>query len=75
MSDDWFTEFVFELVVDRQFVPADVMAVQDQEPVVLPAWDPMGTLAKLWEKPLCVTVVYEFDLVGFPFCWLTQESV
>ena len=48
MTDDWFTEFVFELVVDKQFVPAEVMAVLEQEPIVLPAWDPMGTLAKLW---------------------------
>ena len=47
MTDDWFTEFVFELVVDKQFVPAEVMAVLEQDPIVLPAWDPMGTLAKL----------------------------
>ncbi len=45
MSDAWFSEFVFELVVDKQFVPDDVLAVLEQEPTVLPAWDPMGTLA------------------------------
>ncbi len=47
MTDNWFSEFVFELVVDKKFVPDDVIKVLDQEPIVLPAWDPMGTLAKL----------------------------
>ena len=26
-------------------LPADVLAVLDTEPIVLPAWDPMGSLA------------------------------
>ncbi|CAH1231703.1 BLMH [Branchiostoma lanceolatum] len=46
MTDDWFTEYVFEVVVDKKFVSDEVMAVFKQEPVVLPAWDPMGSLAK-----------------------------
>ena len=45
MTDDWFTEFVYEVVVDKKYVPADVMAVLEEEPIVLPAWDPMGSLA------------------------------
>jgi bleomycin hydrolase len=46
MSGDWFEEYMFEVVVDRQFVPADVLALLDGEPVVLPPWDPMGSLAR-----------------------------
>lgn len=46
MSADWFKEFVFEIVVDKSIVPKDVMDVFQQTPIVLPAWDPMGTLAK-----------------------------
>lgn len=46
MSSDWFTEFVFEVVVDRKFVPQEVMDVFTMKPIVLPAWDPMGTLAQ-----------------------------
>ncbi|XP_063992180.1 bleomycin hydrolase isoform X1 [Diachasmimorpha longicaudata] len=46
LSAEWFNEFVFEVVVDKNFVPADVLAVFDQEPVLLPAWDPMGCLAR-----------------------------
>ncbi|KAL8198994.1 UNVERIFIED_CONTAM: hypothetical protein K2H54_031376, partial [Gekko kuhli] len=46
MTDDWFSEYVYEVVADKKHVPEDVLAVMQQEPVVLPAWDPMGALAK-----------------------------
>ena len=45
MSRDWFKEFVFEVVVDKKFVPKEVLDVFEMEPIILPAWDPMGTLA------------------------------
>lgn len=45
MTSEWFEEYVFEVVVDKSLVPEHVMDVFKQEPVVLPAWDPMGTLA------------------------------
>ncbi|GAB0087852.1 Bleomycin hydrolase [Sergentomyia squamirostris] len=45
MSTDWFKEFVFEVVVDKSIVPAEVRKVFEMTPIVLPAWDPMGTLA------------------------------
>jgi bleomycin hydrolase len=32
-------------VVDKSHVPQEVLDVFNQEPIVLPAWDPMGTLA------------------------------
>lgn len=46
LTAEWFSEFVFEAVVDKKFVPADVLTVFEQEPDILPAWDPMGTLAQ-----------------------------
>ncbi|XP_033123522.1 bleomycin hydrolase-like isoform X1 [Anneissia japonica] len=45
MTDNWFSEYLYEVVIDKTYVPADVLAIMDQEPVVLPAWDPMGALA------------------------------
>jgi len=45
MTDDWFSEFTFEVVVDKKYVDEEVFKVLQQEPVVLPAWDPMGALA------------------------------
>ena len=32
---------VARLVVDKKYVPADVMQMLKQEPVLLPCWDPM----------------------------------
>ena len=41
MTDEWFNEYMFRLVVEKKYVPADVMEMLKQEPVKLPAWDPM----------------------------------
>ena len=41
MTDEWFNEYMFRLVVEKQFVPADVMKMLEQKPIMLPAWDPM----------------------------------
>ena len=46
MSDSWFDEYVYEVAVSRRFLSADLLAVLDTEPVVLPPWDPMGALAR-----------------------------
>ena len=41
MTDEWFDEYMVRLVVEKQYVPADVMALLKQKPIMLPAWDPM----------------------------------
>ncbi len=41
MTDEWFNEYMFRLVVEKAYVPADVLALMDQKPTMLPAWDPM----------------------------------
>ncbi len=41
MTDEWFNEYMFRLVVEKKYVPADVMAKMSQRPILLPAWDPM----------------------------------
>ena len=41
MTDEWFDEYMFRLVVEKKYVPEDVLKMLDQEPVMLPAWDPM----------------------------------
>ncbi|KAI1091999.1 peptidase C1B, bleomycin hydrolase [Rostrohypoxylon terebratum] len=45
MSDEWMDEFVYQAVVDPKFLARRVRDVLGQEPVVLPLWDPMGSLA------------------------------
>ncbi|HEY3341177.1 MAG TPA: C1 family peptidase, partial [Anaerolineae bacterium] len=45
MSDPWFDQYMYEVVVDKRYVPAEVLAILDTEPVKLQPWDPMGSLA------------------------------
>ncbi|MBQ5639511.1 MAG: C1 family peptidase [Bacteroidales bacterium] len=41
MTDEWFNEYMFRLVVEKRFVPEDVLKMLEQEPIKLPSWDPM----------------------------------
>jgi bleomycin hydrolase len=45
MNDSWFGEYVFEIAVPRRLLPPELAEHLDDEPIVLPAWDPMGSLA------------------------------
>lgn len=46
MNDSWFDEHMFEIAARRSSLPAELRDAIDQEPIVLPAWDPMGSLAQ-----------------------------
>jgi bleomycin hydrolase len=46
MNDTWFDEYVFEIAARRSELPDDLRDALDAEPIVLPAWDPMGALAR-----------------------------
>ena len=50
ITQDWFQEFVFEVVVDKRFVPEEILQICNVEPTVLPAWDPMGNLASIFRN-------------------------
>lgn len=41
MTDEWFNEYMFRLVVEKQFVPSNILQLLNQKPIKLPAWDPM----------------------------------
>ena len=45
MYDSWFAEYMFEIAVPREYLPPELQKALELEPVVLPAWDPMGSLA------------------------------
>lgn len=45
MNDPWFAEHVFETAIRRDALPAELQDRLGIEPIVLPAWDPMGALA------------------------------
>lgn len=46
MTDKWFDEYNYEVVVHKDFVSKEEMNVYKKDPIVLPPWDPMGALAK-----------------------------
>ena len=46
MNDSWFNEHTFEVAARREYLPAELRDAIEQEPIVLPAWDPMGSLAR-----------------------------
>lgn len=41
MTDPWFDEYMFRLVVDRKYLTDKARKVLGKKPVLLPAWDPM----------------------------------
>ncbi len=45
MDDAWFDEYVFEVVVRADALPEELRPALTADPIRLPAWDPMGTLA------------------------------
>jgi bleomycin hydrolase len=45
MNDSWFDEYLFEIAARKSYLPAALRAALAEDPIVLPAWDPMGSLA------------------------------
>ena len=45
MSDDWFTEYTYQVVVHKKYLTDEQRAELDQAPIELEPWDPMGSLA------------------------------
>ena len=45
MNDSWFAEYMFEIAVPKEYLPEELQKALELEPIVLPAWDPMGSLA------------------------------
>lgn len=42
MTDEWFDEYMFRVVVEKKYVPSDILELLAREkPTLLPAWDPM----------------------------------
>lgn len=49
MSDKWFDEFVYQVVIRKEYMPAKLWNIfergVDEQTVHYPPWDPMGSLA------------------------------
>ncbi len=45
MSDKWFNEFLYQVVINKKYISEKIKKLLEKKPVVLPPWDPMGSLA------------------------------
>ena len=45
MTDEWFDEYMYQIVVNKKYLPDSYIAEYDSEPIMLEPWDPMGSLA------------------------------
>ncbi len=41
MTNEWFNEYMFRLVVDKQFVPANILEMARQKPTMVMPDDPL----------------------------------
>ena len=46
MNDSWFDDYMFEIGADKKYLTDELKQALETEPIVLPAWDPMGSLAR-----------------------------
>ena len=46
MNDSWFGEYMFEIAARKRYLPPELQEALELEPIVLPPWDPMGSLAR-----------------------------
>jgi len=46
MSQTWFEQYLYEITIDKRFLPPELLSVLETEPCALPPWDPMGALAR-----------------------------
>ena len=41
MTNDWFNEYMFRVVLEEKYIPSKYITMLHQKPIMLPAWDPM----------------------------------
>ena len=45
MTDAWFDEYLYEVAVEKKYLPKELLALLESPLVALDPWDPMGSLA------------------------------
>jgi bleomycin hydrolase len=45
MGDDWFSEYVYQVVVNKKYLTKEELAAYQDSPIELEPWDPCGSLA------------------------------
>jgi len=45
MSDKWFDQFMYQVVVNKNYLSQEYLTALEKTPIKLEPWDPMGSLA------------------------------
>jgi bleomycin hydrolase len=46
MYDKWFDEYVYEVIINRKYLPGNVLDILKTRPEELPPWDPLSSILK-----------------------------
>ena len=46
LYNSWFDNHVYNVIVDKKYVPKEILKIYEQDPIILPPWDPMYSLIK-----------------------------
>ena len=46
MMDEWFDQYLYEVTVRKEYLPAELLKILDTQPLVLPYWDPISSLSR-----------------------------
>lgn len=46
MSESWFKDFTFQIVIDKKFLPKKIVPLINQKSTLLPYWSPFGALLR-----------------------------
>ncbi len=41
MTDEWFDEYMFRIVIHKRYIVEETLQILEQDPIILPPWDPM----------------------------------
>jgi bleomycin hydrolase len=46
MSESWFKDYTFEVVIDKKYLPKKLISILNQKSIILPYWSPFGALLR-----------------------------
>ena len=61
MTDEWFSEFVYQVVINKKYLSNEHLKMLDDEVIKLEPWDPRGSLARV--KELLFSLLMSFFFV------------
>jgi len=48
LYDSWFNDYVYSIIVKKEYVPDEILKIYDQKPIVIPPWDPNTRMHRIY---------------------------